>query len=166
MNIKLETLDLVRYDEQKHSFMKEELTTGSSFSEFIHQTSGRLEFSKNNKKTIYQSAFVVEDRGTPIGYLYISSMVHDEVFLEYAILKNFRRMGYGSSLVTEITDYLFEKYNIRSVRLDIDPSNKKSILLADSCGFVLDEEEYESRNYIGKMQFIKESRCYIPKTRK
>ena len=91
-------------------------------------------------------------------------MLKDEVFLEYSILKTFRNMGYGSDIVNEVTNYLFEKHNIRSVRLDIDPSNKNSILLATSCGF--EEEEYEKKNFAGKMQFVKESNCYVQKRRK
>lgn len=166
MNIELETLILTRYNKEKHSFLKRELEHGNSSSEYIHQISERLELSKDNDKTIYQSAFVVEDENIPVGYLFISSMFRDEVFLEYSVLKDFRKMGYGSSIVNEISDYLFKNHNIKSIRLDIDPSNKKNILLAESCGFTLDEEEYESRNYTGKMQFIKESELYVSKRRK
>ena len=166
MNIRLETLVLTPYNEIKHLNLKEELTKGESKSQYIYQISDRLEASKNFSDSIYQRAFVIEDEGVPIGYLYISNMMRDEVFLEYSILKEYRRMGYGSSIVYEVTDYLFEKHNIKSVRLDIDPSNKNSVLLATSCGFALDEEEYEKNNFIGKMQFVKESNCYVPKRRK
>lgn len=166
MDIQLETLSLTRYNELKHSFLKEEFKNGSSSSKYIDQISERLELSKDNDRYIYQSAFVVEDKGVPVGYLFISNMIRDEVFLEYAVLKNFRRMGYGSSIVNETTDYLFKNHNIKSIRLDIDPSNKNSVFVADSCGFTLDEEEYESRNFIGKMQFIKESNYYVSKRRK
>lgn len=165
MYIELETLQLTRYSEKEYGALKEELENGISASSYIHQIGERLEQSKDNDRTIYQSAFVVLDEGVPIGYLFISSMVNDEVFLEYAVLSNFRRMGYASSIVSEVSNYLFQNYNIRSIRLDIDPSNKNSILVADSCGFMLDDEEYESRNYIGKMQFIKESDCYVSKRR-
>lgn len=92
--------------------------------------------------------------------------MRDEVFLEYAVLKEFRGMGYASSIVSETADYLFENHNIRSIRLEIDPSNRNSILVTKSCGFILDEEEFESRNFIGKMQFIKESNCYVSKRKK
>lgn len=166
MNIELETLRITRYDEEKHSSLKKELESGISSSKYIHQIGERLELSKNNHSTLYQSAFVVEGENMPVGYLFISSMVRDEVFIEYAVLKDFRKMGYGSSIVSEVVDYLFKNHNIRSIRLDIDPSNKNSILLAESCGFSLDEEDYESRNFTGKMQFIKESDCYISKRRK
>ena len=151
MNIQLETLNLVRYNEQQHSSLKKELEIGNSSSNYIHQIGERLEASKDNNRSIYQSAFVVEAKEIPVGYLFISTMTHDEVFLEYAVLKDFRRMGYGSRIISETTEYLFQEHNIRSIRLDIDPSNKNSILIADLCGFIFDEEEYESRNfYISK----------------
>ena len=165
MIIELETLRLVRYSSQEYRTLKEELENGGSSSEYIHQIGERLELSKDNDRSVFQSAFVVLDGNIPIGYLFISSMMRDEVFLEYAVLKEFRGMGYASDMVMEVSNYLFQNYNIRSIRLDIDPSNEKSILVANSCGFVLDEELFESRNFVGKMQFIKESDCYVSKRR-
>jgi len=166
MDIELETLNLTRYNEVKYKIIKDELENGLSSSSYIHQIGERLEISKNNNKSIYNSAFVVLDNSIPVGYLFISSRINDEVFLECSILKEYRKMGYGSRITNEISDYLFEEENIRSIKLDIDPSNKKSILAANSCGFFLDEEEYESRNYMGKMQFVRESDCYINKRKK
>lgn len=166
MIIKLETLQLVRYSEQDHRTLKEEFENGSSSSKYIQDIGNRLELSKDNDNSIYQSAFVVVDGDESVGYLFISSMVRDEVFLEYAVLKTFRGMGYASSIVSEVSNYLFQNHNIRSIKLDIDPSNKNSVLVAESCGFILDEEEFESRNFIGKMHFIKESDCYVSKRRK
>lgn len=162
--IKLETLILTRYDE-KYSKIKEEFENGISSSKYIHQIKERLENSKDNNKTIFNSAFIILDEDIPVGYLFISSNINDEVFLECSILKEFRGMGYGSRITNEISDYLFQEHNIRSIKLDIDPSNKKSIMAANSCGFFLDEEDYELRNYTGKMKFIKESNCYINKRR-
>ena len=104
---------------------------------------------------------MVEDLGTPIGYLYISSLIRDEVFLEYAVLKEYRGKGYGSTIIRETSDYLFENHNIRSIRLDIDPSNKNSINAAEACGYTVDEEEFASRNYTGRMQFVKDNEYYM-----
>ncbi len=165
MNIELESLLLTRYSEDKHKGLKEELETGKSHSEFIHQVGERLENSKDNNRSIYQSAFVVEDLGMPIGYLYISSMVKDEVFLEYAVLKEHRNKGYGSDIIRETTDYLFQNHNIKAIRLDIDPSNKNSINAATACGYTVDEEEFALRNYIGRMQFVKDNEYYVSKRR-
>ena len=164
MTINLETLTLIRYSKTDYQNVKEELENGPSSSKYIHEIGERLEQSKDNN-TIFQSAFIVLDGGTPVGYVYISSMINDEVYLEYAILKEFRQMGYASDLVNELSDYLFENHNIRSIKLDIDPSNKNSTLVAESCGFYLDEEDFESRNFQGKMKFIKDSHCYISKRR-
>lgn len=166
MNIELETLQLVRYSEQNHKNLKDDFENGKSFSKYIHQIGERLEYSSNDNKNIFNTAFVVLDEEVAIGYLFISSMINDEVFLEYAVLKEFRGMGYGSSIVNDVSDYLFQNFNIRSVRLDIDPSNKNSLLVANSCGFILDEENFENRNFIGKMQFVKENYNYISKRRK
>ena len=103
-------------------------------------------------------------KNEPIGYVYISNNVKDEVFLELSILKYKRNMGYGSMIINELSDYLFNNYNIRCVKLDIDPSNINSIKIVEACGFLFDEDE--RRNYTGRMVFYKESDCYINKRRK
>ena len=164
MTINLETLTLIRYSETEYHYVKEDLEHGTSSSKYIHQIGERLEQSKDNDKT-FQSAFVVLDGTTPVGYVYISSMINDEIYLEYAILKEFRQMGYASDLVNELSVYLFENHNIRSIKLDIDPSNQGSILVAEACGFSLDEADFESRNFQGKMKFVRDSHCYISKRR-
>lgn len=159
--IELQTLSLTKYDE-KYSKIKDEFENGVSSSKYIHQIKERLEKSKEDN-TLFNSAFIVLDEKNPVGYLFISSMINDEVFIEYSVLKEQRQKGYGKRIVNEISDYLFENNNIKSIILDIDPSNKNSMLLASSCGFFFDEEDYEERNYVGKMRFIKESNCYINK---
>lgn len=165
MNIELESLRLTRYKEEKHQKLKDEFEKGESHSNFIHQIGSRLENSKNIDRNIYQSAFVVEEEEIPIGYLFISSRIRDEVFLEYAVLKPYRGLGYGSAIIRQTADYLFQNHNIRAIRLDIDPSNKNSILAAEACGYTLDEEEFASRNYTGRMEFVKDSTYYVSKRR-
>lgn len=165
MNIELDSLILTRYSEEKHKFLKDEFESGKSHSEYIHQIGQRLETSKDNNRSIYQSAFVVEDLGIPIGYVFISSMIRDEVFLEYAVLEEHRGKGYGSDIIRETSDYLFQNHNIRAIRLDIDPSNKNSINAAEASGYNVDEDEFASRNYTGRMQFVKDSEYYVSKRR-
>ena len=165
MNIELDSLVLTRYSEEKHKRLKENFESGESHSDFIYQIGSRLENSKNNNRSIYQSAFVVEDLGVPVGYLFISNRIRDEVFLEYAVLKEYRGMGYGSDIVRQTTDYLFQNHNIKDIRLDIDPSNKNSINTAEAWGYTLDEDEFASRNYTGRMQFVQDSTYYVSKRR-
>ena len=165
MNIQLGTLNLTRYDDKKHKFLKEELEKGGSASRFIHQIAQRLDNSSYAGVDIFQSAFVVLDVDMPIGYVYISSKKNDEVFLECSLLKEFRGKGYGKKLLNEVSNYLFEQHNIRCIKGDVDPSNKNSQKMFESCGYEFDEEEYEERNFIGNMVFFKESDCYVSKRR-
>ena len=162
--IKLETLCLDRYSE-KYKNLKDEFN-GNSVSRFVDSINDRLISSALNDEFSFQSAYIVLSKNEPIGYVYISNNVKDEVFLELSILKDKRNMGYGSKIINELSDYLFNNYNIRCVKLDIDPSNINSIKTADSCGFLFDEDEYERRDYTGRMVFYKESDCYINKRRK
>ena len=78
----------------------------------------------------------------------------------------FKSLVYTRYLSRIRSEYLFEKHNVSSIRLDTDPSNEGSMMVANACGYMLDEEEYESRNYIGKMQFVRDSTCYVSKRRK
>ena len=159
MNIELESLKLVRFSDE-YIDLKEEFEKGKSYSDYIHDIGNRLEKSRRNSNSLFDSAFVVLDGCEDVGYLYISNTKDDEVFLEYSILEEFRGMGYASDLISEVSDYLFEEHNIRSIRLDIDPSNKNSMNVACACGYVEDEEEYATRNYNGRIQFVKDSYCY------
>lgn len=165
MNVELDSFYLVRFNDD-YIGLKEEFENGRSHSSYIHNIGQRLEKSRNNKVNLFDSAFVVLDFSEAVGYLYVSNVKNDEVFLEYSILEQFRGMGYASSLINEFSDYLFEKHNIRSIRLDIDPSNKNSMNVACACGYVEDEEEYASRNFVGRIQFVKDSYCYNPRIRK
>jgi len=165
MNIKLDSFNLVRFNDN-YVELKNKFDNGDSHSDYIHQIGERLEKSRENNRTLFESAFVVLDGDEDVGYLYISNARDDEVFLEYAILKEFRGMGYASNLINEVSNYLFEEYNIRSIRLDIDPSNKNSMNVASTCGFIEDEDEFASRNYIGRMQFVKDNYFYTSKRRK
>ena len=58
------------------------------------------------------------------------------------------------------------KHNIRSIVLDIDPSNLSSIGTALSVGYQIDEEEYINRNMEGKILYRLDNYNYINKRRK
>lgn len=161
--IQLASLTLIRYNDS-YKDIKEELVSGYSKSEFINEIGKRLEGSRNSR-FLFQSAFLVVDKHTPIGYVYFSGVSNDEVFLECSILSNYRGKGYSKRVLNEVSEYLFNNHNIMSVKLDISPNNELSIKSAMSCGFYPDEEDYEKRNYGGKIVFVKDSDCYEMKRR-
>lgn len=164
-NIKLETLSLCRYDENKYGSVIESFKNESK-SKFIHNIDERLDGSKNCNTFTFQSAYIILKEDNPVGYIYLSSVFKDEVYLELSILKEYRGMGIGKIVTNEVCDFLFNNYNIRVVKLDIDPSNKNSILTAKACDFEFDEDDYESKNFSGHMVFFKESSCYESKLRR
>lgn len=161
--INLRTLKLDRYNINYESLKKE--FDNDSKSKFIHDVSRRLISSSALDENLLREAYVVLDDGIPIGYVYISGNSNDEVYVEISILKSQRKKGYGKRILTEVSDYLFEK-NIRIVKVNIEPSNIGSINMVDSCDFLLDEEDYENNHYTGKMTFYKENEYYVDKRRK
>lgn len=166
MKVKLETLELVRYDSSKHSELLKELDNGISKSKYINSIKDRLKSSSNNEKFSFASAYVIESKNKPIGYTYLSPLSKDVAFIELSILKEYRGLGLGKLSIDEIINYLFENYNIKELRADVDPSNKKSIDMLSSSNFYPDEEQYEKNNYEGKIEFVKDNPNYISKRRK
>ena len=162
--INLETLTLDRYSD-KYASLKDSFNNESK-SRFINNIVSRLERTTNKEVFSFSSAYGVLDGDEPVGYIYLSGNLNDEVFLEISVLSEKRNMGYGTRIINEVCDYLFNYHNIRCVKLDIDPSNKNSIAMAEKCYFEFDEEDYELRNYMGHMIFYKESNCYVDKKRK
>lgn len=159
--VKLDTLSLCRY-EPRYTDFKNSFKNDSK-SRFINSVTERLESSMYGEGFTFQSAYVVLDENIPVGYVYLSSVHDDEVFLEVSVLKEYRGKKLGKRITNEICDYLFTNHNIKSVKLDIDPSNKASLMNAESCGLEFDEDDFESRNFIGEMVFYKESDCYVSK---
>ena len=162
--IKLKSFYLDRYKSEYEGFKKD--FNNDSKSRFINNIDVRLQNSMQEEDFSFPSAYVVLDNENPVAYIYVSSIIKDEVFLEISVLNKYRNMGYGSKILDEVCDYLFENHNIRCVKLDIDPSNKNSIAMAQNCYFEFDEEAYESQNYMGHMIFYKESNCYVDRRRK
>ena len=59
-----------------------------------------------------------------------------------------------------------DNYNIKSISLDIDPSNLPSISTALSVGYVVDDEEYINRGMEGKILYRMDNYNYINKRKK
>lgn len=166
MQINLETVTLTRYNESKHKDMMEEFDNKDSKSRFIHNIKDRLIASSFNQEFSFASAYIIEENNIPVGYTYLSPMKNDIVFIEISLLKQVRGKGIGSRALSEVSDYLFTNHNIKEVRADVDPSNEKSINMLLNCGFSPDEEEFASRGFNGKMEFVKDSYCYESKRQK
>lgn len=131
----LETFDPIS---QKHKLLLNQFK-GISHSSFISMIDNRLELLNKQKSFPFDTAFVIISGSKLLGYLFISSVRNDEVYLELSLLKEKRGKGYGKLILVLVTDYLFEHYNIRDIALDIDVSNHASINTATSGGYYADE---------------------------
>ena len=142
MQINLDQLRLDTFDKKndKHMWLVQQFK-GSSKSDFISMIDSRLELNGKSKTFPFDTAFVVSFPSDElIGYLFISGIRGDEVYLEYSLLEEKRGHGYGSLLLGLITEYLFANYNIKDIALDIDVSNEASMKTAIGCGYY--EEDF------------------------
>ena len=128
MEIVLENVKLSTYDNSNvyHKNLLYELENNSK-SIYIHDIGERLVNTKNKKTFPFGMGFVVSVNGVFVGYLYLSTKLKDEVFLEYSIIKEFRGKKFGKLLLKEVSDFLMNNCNVKSIVLDIDPSNIPSI---------------------------------------
>lgn len=160
-NFKFEYFDL---NNPKHIKMKEELI-GNSKSKFVHQVEERIDASEDN--TIFGNAFLVSCGDLPIGYLYISSMPRDYIFLEYLLISEVRGKGYGKNMLQEIEDYLFENYSrLKEIHLDIDNSNIASQTIAEYVGYYAEPDDLLSETKPHSMIFKKFNPYYRKTTKK
>lgn len=159
--MKLKTMELIIYNND-YKEEKDEITKGKSKSKFISQIENRLEIKENND--IFNHGYLVKLNNNIIGYIYISAIKKDNIYLEYLIKDEYRNKGYATILINEITNYIFESYNIEEIRLNISKDNIKSQKVALNNGYILeDDEEYL---YNEKADFVINNPYYIKKIKK
>lgn len=166
MNIELEKITLCIYDNsEEHNNILLEFD-GDSKSKYIHEIKERIKNTVNQRNIPFESGFLIKIDNQIIGYMFISKKRNDEVFLEYSILKKYRGKKYSTLILNEVSNYLMNEHNIRSIALDIDPSNLSSIRSALSAGYEIDEEEYINRKMEGKILYRLDNYNYINRKRK
>lgn len=167
MNIKLENIELCIYDDnnQKHNEVLNKFD-GESKSNYIHEIKERIKNTINKKNIPFDSGFFVIFNNEIVGYIFISRKILDEIFIEYSLLKEYRGNGYAKIILNNVSNYLMNEYNIKSISLDIDPSNISSIRTAIGAGYEIDEEEYIKRNMTGKVLYRLDNYNYVNKRRK
>lgn len=135
-NIGSLTLEKVDLDDKNHlELLQSLLLENNEFSGFI-----RPLFSENfsgNGASIYSSHYIVSLKGIGIGYVYISNLdSFQRVSLNYVIESSFRGKHYGKLLLTEISEFLFQKdIHIKEIELYIENSNCYSKKVALDVGF-------------------------------
>ena len=156
----LETLSLYTFDKdnKEHLFFIKELFFDESIKKWVQGVSDGL--LRNDKKEFFGHGFLVKYNNDFIGYIGISNYIKEEasVYLRYAISKNKRGLKYGESLLSEITDYIFQKYSeVESIRLKIASDNKASMMTAHACNYTILENDL----YIKYNPYIKDDKKMV-----
>lgn len=87
-------------------------------------------------------AYLVKDKDKIVGFFKPSMYYGTDIGIDYGIHPNYRRCGYGSRMLIEISNYFFER-NIKSITLCIDNSNIPSINTAIAAGFKKENVGYQ-----------------------
>ncbi len=148
--VDLETLTLNLFDKEnkKHlEFIKKLCKDESIQRRFQGITVGLL---NNPKKAFFGYGFLVSHDDRLIGYIGVSEYHEQEksVYLRIAIDFGVRGHSYGKTLLSEITDYIFQTYEeVEHARLKIASDNVPSLKMAMANGFHwIEGELYEKDN--------------------
>ena len=130
------TLKKVDLDNKSHlEWLQKLLLENNEFSGFIKPilTSGHVRQGEG----INSFHYVVSLEDINVGYVYISSLdSFQRVSLNYVIESSFRGNQYGKLLLTEISEFLFQRDNrINEIELYIENSNRHSKRVALDVGF-------------------------------
>ena len=125
----------------------------------IHQVEERLNSSRICENLELSNAYLINLRNNIVGYIYLTGKSKKYIYLEYLIFKKYRKQGIGKYTLDNVIDYIFmNNLDLKEIRLNIDRSNLASMFLAESLGFIDDE------NYLSdKIDFIKDNPYYMKK---
>ena len=101
--------------------------------QFIDNDIERDELLSNN-------CFVVMIENIPVGYIETSPISNGSVSLSIGIEKTFRGNGYGTLILSGLTDNLLYRDDINRVSAIISNKNEASIRLFEKCGFERSED--------------------------
>lgn len=93
-----------------------------------------------------KKVYFIKDNDQIIGLVRFFSY-HELGFvnIQYAVLPDYRRQGYGKKIVKELTNYLMKNYDIKCIEADIDKNNVGSIKTVLSVGYQNENGKYKYR---------------------
>lgn len=113
--------------------------------------------------------------GEIVGF-YNMEQIHNCPEIQYAILKEYRNLNYGSFLLEKLTYLLFKSEEVPNIYLMIDKQNLSSIRVATKNGYQIDEEmqilsenadlEFPYYYFMKKNPYVKEDRIIKKKAKR
>jgi len=114
--------------------------------------SDRMYLSKDD---VYGSPYAIYHYDNPVGFMEISKIFEEfrQVYISYAILRDYRRLGYASKTLKQISQLILsDRINdINLISLIISCTNESSKAVASRAGFIddgLSPKEHEAQGYV------------------
>lgn len=153
MNEQIGTLKIVNYDHKniEHIRSKRELENDQSMKDYFG------EFFIRNIESIFENAdestleikkgYFVQDEDHIIGFIRVfSKHLCGRLELQYGVLPQFRKQGYGTKILKEMKEYIYNHYDdVSYIDLDIDKQNIGSQKCAEEAGFNKENNKYRNR---------------------
>ena len=142
MNIRIKNLTITEYDEldkRKIRFIKD-IKEDQLVGRYVSNTMDEwLEDSRGLDKLLVGPAYIISDKRKLVGFIRMASLnKNGEVDLHYGVHPDFRKQGYGSKILLEVSNYLLKNTEyVKRIKLDIKEENKGSILCAENANFTL-----------------------------
>lgn len=143
-NIKIGEFHLCSFDKNNKNhmlFLKKILKDDSVIKRF----QGFLPHLLKDTNDIFDKGFFVSKNNELIGYVDFDNFSKEEqaVYIRQMIDKEKRGLGYGSSILSEVCNYVFKTYPfVTKVKARIAKDNVKSIMMAYNAGFINDIDDY------------------------
>ena len=127
----LEQVDL-KY--KKHELFIERLMHDRSIQkELFIDKEQFVNFSRTD--LLSNNSFIVKIDDIPVGYIETSLISNGNVSLSIGVEKSFRNEGYGTLIISYLSDYLLGRDDIDRISCVISRNNYASIALFEKCGY-------------------------------
>ena len=150
MEQKLETLTMISFDSNNimHHKAKRKFLLDPDFRKYFGEMflKNEEEYFANSNTVELKKIYFIQDKNQIIGLVRFFSY-HELGFvnIQYAVLPDFRKQGYGKKIVRELTSYLMKNGSIKCIETDIDKSNIGSIKSVLSAGYQNENGKYKYR---------------------
>lgn len=144
MFLKLNKLALNNFDpsDKRNIKLYKDLENDQLINIFVSNKIGeQLKESSNCKRLSIGNTYVVSDDRKLVGFIRLNDYNDNEMELHYGVNPNYRKLGYGSKILLEVSDYLFKHTDVTNVKLVIRKVNNASIKCATNAGFNIDPNE-------------------------
>lgn len=154
--VNIENMIIRNFDRENDNNILNEIK-GNSKSNMIHQIEERLLTSRKVDSLEFDNAYLVDIDNKTVAYIYLSGKSKQVIYFECLILKEYRNKGLGKYILENISNYIFmNNEDLKEIKLSIDRSNIPSMKVAESVGYVCDDDYMNE-----KLDFIMDNPYYI-----